>query len=113
MPIKVAFFSYATKRANEFFNKQSSIYGGLSEVPEDKIEFLAVFGSYAKGTQTEKSDVDVICVSDQKKLIEDKIKSLRYGYGKHFTPIVMPKTEFAKITSYVIFFSCNRLRFTT
>ena len=62
-----------------------------------EIHSIVLFGSYAKGTQTEKSDVDVICVSDQKKLIEDKIKSLRYGYGKHFTPIVMLKTEFAKI----------------
>lgn len=94
---RISFYLYSTRRANDFSSSQPSIFAALSEIPEDKIDFLAVFGSYAKGTFTEKSDVDVICVSEEKEYIEKKIKSLRYGYGKHFTPIVMSKTEFAKI----------------
>ena len=93
---KVAFYLYSTKRAYNFSVFQPSIFAALSEIPEDKAEFLAVFGSYAKETFTEKSDIDIICISDDKEM-EKKIKSLRYGYGKHFNPIITPKTEFAKI----------------
>ena len=94
---KVAFYLYATKRANEFSKKHPSIFAAISELPEDKIDILAIFGSYAKGTQSERSDIDIICVTSENEELTSKIRALKHAYNKDFTPVVIPKNEFAKI----------------
>ena len=93
---KIAFYLYAVRRANDFSKKHPSIFAALSELPEDKIDILAIFGSYAKGIQHEKSDVDVICVTSENDLTS-KIRALKHAYNKNFSPVVLPKSEFAKI----------------
>ncbi len=93
---KIAFYLYATNRAREFSKKHPTIFTAISELPEDKIDILAIFGSYSKGIQHEKSDVDVICVTSEKDLTT-KIRALKHAYNKNFSPIVLPKIEFAKI----------------
>lgn len=42
----------------------------------DKIDVIAIFGSVAKGTAREDSDVDCLIITDSKKELEDKIGSL-------------------------------------
>jgi predicted transcriptional regulator len=95
---RMAFYHYALERAKEFSKKNHPISTAMSELPEDKIDILAIFGSYAKGTQHEKSDVDVICVTSDNE-IKRAISALTHTYGKEFSPVVLPKSEFAKIKS--------------
>ena len=95
--VKIAFFFYAKSRLKEFSEKYRIIFNALSKVNKESSYFLAVFGSYAKGNPTKDSDVDVICVSSNKKDDEKEIKSLKYETNLDFIPIVMPKAEFKKI----------------
>ena len=95
--VKTAFFFYAKEKLKEFSKNQRLIFNGLSKINDDNIDFLAVFGSYAKETQRKDSDVDILCVSSNKKDNEKEIKSLKYETNLEFAPVVMPKTEFKKI----------------
>lgn len=94
---KTAFYMYATERAHKFSKKHPQIYTAITELPDDKIDILAIFGSYAKGTETDKSDVDIICITPEAEKIESRIKSLRHGYNLDFKPVVTSRKEFAKI----------------
>ncbi len=95
--IKIAFIIYANDKKEKFAEKYGIIYRALSKVSEEDTDFLAVFGSYAKESPTKKSDVDVICISSNKNKVESKLKGLRYETNLEFAPVVIPKTEFAKI----------------
>ncbi len=95
--IKIAFILYANEKKERFEEKYGTVYGALSKVDDGDIDFLAIFGSYAKGNPTKKSDVDVLCVSSNKENIESKLKSLRYETNLEFAPVVISKTEFIKI----------------
>ena len=95
--IKIAFIFYANEKKEKFEEKYGIIYRALSKVDEMDIDFLVIFGSYAKRSSTKKSDVDVLCVSSNKNKIESKLKSLRYETNLEFAPVVISKTEFAKI----------------
>ncbi len=95
--VKTAYFFYAKDNLKEFSKSHRLIFNGLSKVNDENIDFLAVFGSYSKGTQTKDSDVDVLCVSSNKKEDEGEIESLKYETNLDFTPIVMLKAEFKKI----------------
>lgn len=95
--VKVAFFFYAKEKLKEFSKSHIQIFNGLSKLNDESIDFLAVFGSYAKGTQTRDSDIDILCVSSNKKEDEREIKSLRYETNLDFAPVVIPKIEFKKI----------------
>jgi len=95
--VKIAFFFYAKDRLKEFSKSNRVIFNALSKIQDENIDFLAVFGSYAKGTQTRDSDVDVLCISSNKKEDEKEIKSLKYETNLDFASVVIPKTEFKKI----------------
>jgi len=95
--IKIAFILYANERKEKFEKDYGNVYKVLSKVDGGNIDFLAVFGSYAKGKPTKHSDVDILCVSSNKSKVESKIRGLRYETNLEFAPIVMPKSEFVKI----------------
>ena len=95
--IKIGFILYANEKKERFAEKYGVIYRALSKISEEDIDFLAVFGSYSKGNPTKKSDVDVLCVSSNKNKVENEIKGLRYETNIEFAPVVISKTEFAKI----------------
>lgn len=95
--VKIAFFFYAKEKLKEFSKNHRLIFNGLSKVNDYNIDFLAIFGSYAKETQTKDSDVDILCISSNKKEDEKEIRSLRYETNLDFAPVVIPKTEFKKI----------------
>ncbi len=95
--IRIAFILYANEKKEEFKKNYGPVYRALSKIEEDDIDFLAIFGSYAKGNPTKKSDVDVLCVSSNKSKVESEIKGLRYETNIEFAPVVISKTEFAKI----------------
>ncbi len=95
--VKTAFFFYSKNRLKEFSDKHRLIFNALSKLKNENIDFLAVFGSYAKGNQRKNSDIDVLCVSSDKNADEHELKSLKYFTDSEFAPVVMPKSEFKKI----------------
>jgi predicted nucleotidyltransferase/predicted transcriptional regulator len=95
--VKTAFFFYAKNRLRGFSKNNKVVYNALMQIDDENIDFLAVFGSYAKGNQTKESDVDVLCVSSNKKVDENEIGSLRHKTNLEFSPVVIPKSEFKKI----------------
>ena len=95
--VKIAFFLYVDERKERFMKEYGRIYRALSKVNEEDIDFLAVFGSYAKGSPTKESDIDVLCVSSNKNKVENEIKGLRHETNLEFAPAVISKKEFGKI----------------
>jgi len=94
---KIAYYLYATRRANKFSSKKADIFVGISELPEEDIDLYAIFGSFAKGIEKKDSDIDLLCVTDKKEKIEAVISSIKRRYNLKLHPIIIPKTEFAKI----------------
>lgn len=95
--VKMAFILYANERKIIFSEKHLVLSKKLSEIQEETIDFLSVFGSYAKGNETKNSDIDIICVDSNKNKIENKLKALRYETNFESAPVVISKKEFSKI----------------
>lgn len=57
-----------------------------------------IFGSHAKGTYTEESDVDLFMAFNQpnKEDIEAKSRAAGYRYGIRISPVYLPYTELAR-----------------
>lgn len=94
---KIAFYHYTIKRAKDFFKNNFAISSALSEIPEEKTEIIIIFGSYAKGTQRKESDIDVIAVSQDIEGLKQIFYSLKRSHNKDFAPVILQKSEFAKI----------------
>lgn len=94
---KIAFFTYSNERTIRFCEKHRTIFFAFSNLPEEEIDFLAIFGSYAKGTQTDKSDIDVLCISSNKEKTEVFIATTKRKYGLDIQAVIIPKEEFGKI----------------
>ena len=83
----------------EFINELNGRY-------RDKIHEIIVFGSYARGTAKDDSDIDVLIVGDVE--LEDVIDvsyPLLLKYGVYISPIVMTKEYYeflkSKNTSFI------------
>ncbi len=94
---RIAFYLYAKERARKFLEKHKTIALALKELPEEKIDFLAIFGSYAKETEKKDSDVDLICATFKKEEIEKSISSIKRKFNLDIQAIIMPRTELGKI----------------
>ena len=68
-------YSVENKRTKEFLEKNPKLNIAKKYIEELGYPFLIVlvFGSYAKGTKTESSDIDICIISDSK----EKVKELR------------------------------------
>lgn len=60
------------------------------------IESIVLFGSNAKGTATEDSDIDVLVMSKAALSIEKDVKEIHAKYGKVINPVIMPVQDFVK-----------------
>lgn len=58
--------------------------------------FVILFGSFAKGTATKESDIDILVVCKKKLEITDIIREIHAKYGKEIIPILMTPIEFKK-----------------
>ena len=94
---KVAYYLYSSKRADEFSIKEKTVFIALSELPEEELDIYAIFGSYAKGSQRKDSDIDLLCVTSNKEKIETAISSIQRRHNVNIQPVILPRTEFAKI----------------
>lgn len=94
---QMAFYLYARERARKFLEKHKIIALALKELPEEKIDFLAIFGSYAKGTEKKDSDIDLLCATFNEEEIEKSISAIKRKFNLDIRAIIMPRTELGKI----------------
>lgn len=82
----------------DFIKKNKLIYKSLKKIIECPFVWgIVLFGSYSKGTETKKSDVDLICITNNKKEVTDLVKSLKYESGVNFSLVALPLEEFPMI----------------
>ncbi|MDP2750863.1 MAG: nucleotidyltransferase domain-containing protein, partial [Nanoarchaeota archaeon] len=78
----------------EFLSNQPITKKIASEL--DTKDTIAVFGSYAKGKQTEKSDIDLLIINkDGKKTLS--FSKYELLYKRRINPIFITKSEFRKM----------------
>lgn len=94
---KIAFYLYAKERARIFLQKHKTVALALKELPEEEIDFLAIFGSYAKGTEKKDSDIDLLCATFKKEEIEKSISAIKRKFNLDIQAVIMPRTELGKI----------------
>jgi len=98
--VKIGFGSYTLEREIDFIKKHRTIYQVIQEIENNPlIVYLVLFGSYSKGSETKKSDIDLIaaCIPGKEKEVEGFISSLKHKYGLIFAPVILPLHEFPKI----------------
>ena len=90
-------------RKESFYNENKKIKLILEDFLEnlkskfkDNLLFIAVFGSYAKGTAAKESDIDILIVAKKKPEITGMIREIHAKYGKEIVPILMTQTELKK-----------------
>ena len=96
----LGFNRYMLQREVDFIRKHRTIYKAIQEVENQPFSWSVIlFGSYSNGTETKRSDIDliIICIPGKEKEVESFIKSLKHKYGVNFSPIVLPLHEFPNI----------------
>jgi len=76
---------------DEFLRKQPVIRAISGQIPDNATAIL--FGSYAKGKETKKSDIDLMIFDDSGKT-GLSFRESELLFGKHINPIVFTKKEF-------------------
>ena len=92
------FVNYMTKRRLDFKQKHLLLYKRMYEFlnkinPEGP---AAIFGSFAKGTQTKNSDIDLLCVTN-KKDIQSTVHIFRTKYNLNIQPVIVKFLDFKNI----------------
>src|SRR3989344_6742649 len=92
------FVSYMTKRKLDFKEKNLLLYKRLYEFLDQlNLEGSAViFGSYAKGTETKNSDVDLLCVTN-KKDFQNIARIFKTKYNINIQPVIIKISNFKNI----------------
>jgi len=92
------FVSYMTKRKLDFKEKNLLLYKRLYEFLDQlNLEGSAViFGSYAKGTETKNSDVDLLCVTN-KKDFQNIARIFKTKYNINIQPVIIKISDFKNI----------------
>ena len=86
------------QREIEFIKRNRVVYRAIKKISEHKnVWGLILFGSYSKRTETKNSDVDLICITNNSKVVEGFVKSLKYENNIKFSPVIMPLHEFPNI----------------
>ncbi len=61
------------------------------------LRMVVLFGSYAKGTEREDSDVDVLLIVDKEDVVHREIGTLEMKYGKNINPVIVTEEMFVKM----------------
>ncbi len=83
-------------RLNELSGKVgNSIFEFIRQLANKPL-LTILFGSYAKGMHTERSDIDVFLVFNNvdREDVESKIKLVKYKYGVEISPVYVTFSEF-------------------
>ena len=78
------------------FPKLSLIFEDIVEMLKKKSINITVFGSIAKETFSEKSDIDILLISETKQEFVEAIKNINIEYNKDLSIIDFTRSEFEK-----------------
>ena len=89
------------ERKNDFYNSNKELKIILEDFVkpiESTINTISIvlFGSYAKGTATKESDIDILLISETKTGIDKITKEIHAKYGKEINAVVMTSEDFKK-----------------
>ncbi len=81
----------------KIFINISNIYESIKVLADKNIEVF-LFGSAARGEDTEKSDIDILVISDlDKKIILNTIGAASYNLKREINPIIYTSIDFSKL----------------
>ena len=87
-------------RTEEFYSRNREIKIIMEDfIAELKARFkqglvsIAIFGSYAKGTATKESDIDILVICEKKE-VSDIIRKIHAKYGREAMPVIITQSEF-------------------
>ncbi len=84
-------------RKQEFLEKNKEIKLIAEEIlSEVKADSIAIFGSYAKNTQTKESDIDIFILAEEKADLTGLIRDIHSKYGREISPILLSKKQLKK-----------------
>ena len=88
------------ERKEEFYSKNrelklilEDLVNSLKETFRAKLYSIVLFGSYAKGTASKDSDIDILILAKNKAPIFRKIKDLYAKYGREINVIILTPKE--------------------
>jgi len=88
---------FMTKKISQFKQKSSLLYKRLKEfINSIKANSVVLFGSYAKGTETKVSDIDILVVSNEKN-IEKIASTFKTKYNISIKPVIVKAENFKNI----------------
>lgn len=86
---EIGFSGYMLDREIDFIKKHKIVYNAIKEIISSPLIWeIILFGSYSKGTETNQSDIDLICITYKKEEAGHFVKSLRHKYNLKFSPII-------------------------
>ena len=95
---QLAYRFYSAERERDFSVRHKIISSAMKSLPYEEIALCMIFGSYAKRKETEKSDIDLLCIYiDDKEKAESWIASIQRKYNLNIHPVIMPRTEIGDI----------------
>ncbi|MBS3082999.1 nucleotidyltransferase domain-containing protein, partial [Candidatus Pacearchaeota archaeon] len=89
------------EKKDDFYNSNKElkvILGDFVESAKSTVNPISIvlFGSFAKGTATKESDVDILLISKTKEGIDKITKEIYAKYGKEINAVVMASQDFKK-----------------
>ena len=69
------------------------LVNSLKEIFRAKLDSVVLFGSYAKGTASKDSDIDILILAKNKAPIFREIKDLYAKYGREINVIILTPKE--------------------
>ena len=89
------------EKKNEFYNSNKELKIILEDFVksiESAVNSISIvlFGSYAKGTATKESDIDILLISKTKTGIDKTTKDVYAKYGKEINAVVMASKDFKR-----------------
>lgn len=91
------FVHYTSKRRLEFKEKHlllyKRLYEFLKELQLEDFGIAIVFGSFAKGTETKNSDIDLLCITN-KKNVREIAQTFKTKYNLNIQAVVVKISDF-------------------
>ena len=107
----LGFVSYEMGRRKSFRESYRKADQAVSELLGTvKCDVAILFGSYAKGNQTESSDIDVLTIGDEPE-VDKKALALRHKWGMNINALSLKRDKFTDMPKDNLQFYTNLVEF--